>query len=356
MTCRFFPWTRKLLVPCTALVAFGLAMTVQAQDDWTTQPVPALTAPVAANHRLLSIAHADVAMFAVGQQGVILRSADGRNWTQVESPVSQLLTRVRFLDAQRGWITGQDSVILATTDGGAHWVVQQFDANARALYDLHFWDAQHGIAVGGYGLMLQTQDGGAHWLRVESSLTKLGLHFNQIVALTDGSVLVVGERGLLAQSTDQGAHWRLLESPYAGSFFGAQALGEQAVLIYGMRGQVFVTDDIRACPTRDIAAWDLRAEVVDVLVEEPSTLGWHKLETPAKESLFGGLKLPNHEVLLLGINGDALVTELAARQLHRVTIPAKETLVGAVLSGSRVIAVGKRGVQDIGASSMGAAP
>src|SRR3546814_2959585 len=58
-------------------------------------PRPALTAAKATHARLLGIAIVDGHLAAVGQQGVILRSADGKNWQQVPSPVSSMLTRVR---------------------------------------------------------------------------------------------------------------------------------------------------------------------------------------------------------------------------------------------------------------------
>src|SRR3546814_10559967 len=71
-------------------------------------PRRALTAAKATHARLLGIAIVDGHLAAVGQQGVILRSADGKNWQQVPSPVSSMLTRVRFLDARHGWIVGYD--------------------------------------------------------------------------------------------------------------------------------------------------------------------------------------------------------------------------------------------------------
>jgi hypothetical protein len=71
---------------------------------------------------------------AVGDLGVILRSADGgRTWTQVPSPVDAPLRDVMWLDHQRvtaigGWceeITGLDyGVVLSSTDGGETFVRQ----------------------------------------------------------------------------------------------------------------------------------------------------------------------------------------------------------------------------------------
>lgn len=320
----------------------------QEAADWTAQPVSALMAPVASRNRLLSIAQAGSRAIAVGQQGVILVSDEGKTWRQVASPVSQMLTRVRFADERNGWITGHDAVILATRDGGETWTVQHLDANSRPLYDLQFVDADRGIAVGGYGTLLSTVDGGKSWTTLASPLADLGLHFNRLVKVQDGSLLVAGEKGLLARSTDGGANWRLLKSPYAGSYFGLLPLGGNKVLAYGMRGNVFVTEDIRACPVHDVTSWDPHAENTRILANNIAALGWRQLASPSKESLFGALRQANGEALLVGINGSALVTELAASRLHAVPIPAEETLVDMLNIGSRLIAVGKRGVQDLG--------
>ena len=68
-----------------------------------------------------------------------------------------------------GWGVGEGGVILATTDGGAHWVAQH-SGTTDDLYDVTFTDARHGWAVGASrrlaaGVILATTDGGAHWVR-----------------------------------------------------------------------------------------------------------------------------------------------------------------------------------------------
>ena len=85
----------------------------------------------------------------------------------------QSLCGVAFPDAQHGWAVGVDDrkpdnggLILATTDGGAHWQVQKA-GTTNQLFDVAFTDATHGWAVGEEyargGTILATTDGGAHW-------------------------------------------------------------------------------------------------------------------------------------------------------------------------------------------------
>ena len=63
-------------------------------------------------------------------------------------------------------MVGLDGEILATQDGGAHWVKQPTSV-ANPLYGVSFTDKSHGLAVGATdtvaGIVLRTSDGGATW-------------------------------------------------------------------------------------------------------------------------------------------------------------------------------------------------
>ena len=124
--------------------------------------------------------------WAVGDQGVIANSTNGgATWTAQASGVTDDLRGVSFVDAQHGWAVGHSPdtpttlllptpVILATTDGGAHWLTQTaplpYDAELRGVV---FADAAHGWAVGTIlgdvhrtaSVILATTDGGATWKR-----------------------------------------------------------------------------------------------------------------------------------------------------------------------------------------------
>lgn len=313
----------------------------------TAASAPAIQAPKAPENRLLDITLAGSRLIAVGQQGVILTSEDGNTWQQAKSPVSVMLNRVIFTDAQNGWALGYDATLLQSTDAGMTWNLRHRDAAGRALYDLKFLDAQHGLAIGAYGTMLETRDGGANWSARDDVVTQLGMHLNAIVSLGNGTLFIAGERGLMLRSSDAGTTWTPLDSPYAGSLFGAIPHGTAGAIVHGMRGNVYVTDDVGACPALDPASWDSFARET---VSDPAPLGWRRLETPIRESLFGSIALDGGASLLVGVNGAALKLDASASALETVQTPAKETLSHGLVHHGRVIAVGRRGVQDLGAS------
>ena len=74
------------------------------------------------------------------------------------------LDSVFFLDAKHGWAVGEDyesneGVILATSDGGIHWQMQQSRTD-ETLLGVAFPDATHGWVVGDWGTILATTTGG----------------------------------------------------------------------------------------------------------------------------------------------------------------------------------------------------
>lgn len=312
------------------------------------KPQPALTAPLAAKYRLIDIVNTGQRLVAVGQRGNIVISDDGKKWKQVASPVNIMLTRVRFLDPQRGWIVGHDGAILHSADGGKSWKVQHYNAEARQIYDILMLDAQNGIAVGGYGTYLTTADGGASWAAQASPLADLALHLNTLIRLADGTLFIAGEKSLMAWSRDQGANWQMLNSPYTGSFFGAVPLEGSGALVYGMRGRVYVSNDVTRAAKQDPATFDPATRVMTEDAAAAARLGWRMLNGGLRESMFGAERLPDGEVILVGINGLAQKTDIAAATLSQLRLPAAATLSDVLPVRGELIAVGKQGVVKLG--------
>lgn len=331
-----------------------LVGSARAQEDAPPAPPdvarPALMVKGAAQARLLDLQQNGSRLLAVGEEGVIVSSVDGRPWQQLASPVSEMLTRAYFLDAQRGWIVGYDGVILHSEDGGKSWVLQHRDPEAKPLYDILFLDAQRGFAVGGYGNFYSTQDGGKSWTAVSNALTEVGQHFTRLLRLDEKLLFIVGERGMVARSRDAGETWEMLRSPYSGSLFGALPLGGHKVLAFGMRGNVFVIDDVDKLLPQDPTQFD--AYTMSNL-EDPAqlaALGWRRIDSPIKESFFGSAPLGDGSFLLVGTNAVALRLDAALTQLTPVKLPAAETLVDILPRGrDGLLAVGRKGIQNLGA-------
>ncbi|HEY0973505.1 MAG TPA: YCF48-related protein [Solimonas sp.] len=287
------------------------------------RPLPSEIKPLTSRSLLLDVVTTGKRLFAVGDRGAILASADGKEWAQVQVPVRAPLTAVSFADADNGWAVGHDAAILHTVDGGRTWALQNFEPELeRPFLSVLALDAQRAIAVGAYALMYQTSDGGETWNEVSASIRDDELHFNSIVRLANGDLMIAGEQATLAISQDQGASWTKLESPYEGSLFGAVALGEKGAAIFGLRGNAFIATDARAG-------------------------NWVEIKTDTVASMFGGTALPDGGLAMVGLNGNIIVVNASGANARLLKAPAGTPLSAAVPFGGGLLAVGESGVQHI---------
>ncbi|WP_051221888.1 WD40/YVTN/BNR-like repeat-containing protein [Neptunomonas japonica] len=244
---------------------------------------------------LLDVTKAGERLIAVGDQGRVLISEDqGKQWRQVQSPVSVLLTAVFFSDAQHGWAVGHDGVLIHTKDAGETWVKQldgrqlnqlqlktyqalvdaggdpqaqdllvdelefyledavlaEEEGPTQPLLDVFFINNQQGFLLGSYGSFLKTEDGGEHWSVLSHRLPnpdRFHLNALSLVQQVGRPVLIIGgEAGLLFRSNDLGDSWVALGSPYEGSFFGLSSFeqqGQSQLLALGLRGHLFASDN-----------------------------------------------------------------------------------------------------------------
>lgn len=286
-------------------------------DDPSALPSESMSR--ASKSLLLDVVKSPAGYFAVGERGHVLKSGDGKSWTQLKLPTRSTLTTIAAFDGQL-WAAGHDGVIVHSADGGASWQAQRRDPFALAagensadrdsrqgapILDIYFSDAQNGIAVGAYSLMLVTHDGGTTWTPKRAiaaaaapaterapmegdifSDADLQLdeesdpHLNSVSSAGPGKLAIVGERGTFLRSSDGGESWQKLGFPYKGSMFGVLDLGQGRLVAYGLRGNVY----------------------------ESTNLGssWAKVETQGSVNLMGGSALANGGVVLVGANGTIL--------------------------------------------------
>ncbi|MDZ4731503.1 MAG: YCF48-related protein [Xanthomonadales bacterium] len=244
--------------------------------------------PLAAQSMQLDLVRIGERVVSVGERGIIVLSEDGgTNWKQAAAvPARATLTTVVAV-GQRLFAAGHDTVILTSGDGGDTWTRQYFDPERQQpIMDMWFSDEDNGLAIGAYGLMLSTADGGQNWEDWAVNDAD-DAHLNNIVELSDGTLLIAGEAGFSYRSDDAGETWEALDIPYQGSMFGADVAGDGCILFYGLRGHI-----LRSCA---------------------SVGSWEELETKSENTLAGGtshaggvLMVGNSGVIVDYRNGGAL--------------------------------------------------
>ena len=287
------------------------------------KPRPAEIMPLTVKSLLLDVYKAGEQYVAVGDRGAIVVSPNGKDWTQVAVPVRSALTAVFFTDAQHGWAVGHDATIVATQDGGKTWTLQMFKPELeKPFLDVMFLDAQRGFAIGAYGLFYVTADGGQSWTEADAPAIRGDeLHFNALARLANGDIFVAGESGMLGLSTDEGKTWKRMTSPYDSSLFGVLPVGDKGAVIFGLRGNAFLTTDARAGK-------------------------WTKLETNSVASMFGGATLPNGEMAMVGLNGVILIAD-ASGKVRSLQTPTGTPLSSVIAYDGGLLAVGESGIQTM---------
>ena len=170
---RTFPWWIALAVAACSPGNPGspapLAVSAVEQTSGTTQLLIGVS-PV--NEQVV---------WASGTGGTWVRTVDGGvTWTAGKVPGADSLQfrDVYALDASTAWLlsigNGDQSRIYHTTDAGRTWALQFTNPEPKAFFDcLDFWDPRHGIAISdavdGETVVIATTDGGAHWNRMPAS-------------------------------------------------------------------------------------------------------------------------------------------------------------------------------------------
>lgn len=304
-------------------------------------------APLADRSLLLDIEVInDNKLVAVGEFGHILLSEDGTTWNQSYVPLRSTLTSVFFLDQNIGWAVGHDATILNTVDGGNSWHIQQYLPNLeKPLFDIVFKDKNNGLAVGSYGLYFTTNDGGKSWvnkfqsaflhpddaeylndLKIDDDQAYLdereGIlpHFNRITVHGD-IIYLVGEIGLLGKSTDYGATWEKLDEIYQGSFFDVYNANNNTLLVCGLRGNIFRSED--------------------------GGDSWSRIESDTTSLLNSFVLTPQKELYLLGNNGVILKSNDLGKTFSKQIESDGKSLIDGVWYNDKLIIVTDIGIKQI---------
>ena len=231
----------------------GLFLSSNGGGRWRRIPAPSGGDPLADYMAIyfLSLRHGWV-VAARENSLQIDRTADGGStWQSVSLPTSLFPSgwnsaEVTFLDASHGWVlvqpyapSGQPqrSVVLSSTDGGAHWTV----ANRNApVIDADFSASAVGWGLGaGGGSLYRTTDEGASWEPVRlpppsgsgsgvpGSWRSLTL---PVFAGQDGVLLAVPSAGnaVTERTTDGGRTWFGQATPFVGQPAYSQPAGPVA--------------------------------------------------------------------------------------------------------------------------------
>jgi photosystem II stability/assembly factor-like uncharacterized protein len=156
--------------------------------------------------------------WAVGGN-VLLKTGDGgKTWYQLKTDTTLGYNSVYFIDADTGFVFGEDGIILRTTNGGISWDTHSIDDYIGLYLDVFrfnavmFVDKQTGFLIG-YGYygneIYKTTDCGRTWQWNEQIIMpKIYTDLKDINFIDKNNGFIVSDAGIFLKTTDGGNSWQ----------------------------------------------------------------------------------------------------------------------------------------------------
>jgi photosystem II stability/assembly factor-like uncharacterized protein len=239
---------RFALALLAVAIATGVVATVEAQQGWSqVQTIQHEGKPATVN----SVFFNGDEVWVVGADGLISRSYDdGRTFQEVNLGLDVGINDV-FIRKERMWMVGDAGTIVLSTDGGRSFVKSLYDSNQRGraargggappldLYSVQFVDGYKGFIVGDEGLILATEDGGISWRERPSGTDAQLFH----LSFVGKRGWVVGTGGVILHTSNGGSNWYPQVSGTKDDLNRVYLMTERAAVITGDKGTLLRTDN-----------------------------------------------------------------------------------------------------------------
>ncbi len=232
----------------------------------------AMQRPIHRTDRYQAIARNGANIVVVGNQGVIVRSADGgESWQRVVLPDWPALIDVQvcpngdfvalafaptvFVSSDNGatwraraiptsespqamtcapgnriWVVGAFTTRWTSADAGANWVEQTNDEDAL-LTTVQFLDANNGVITGEFGTVMKTRDGGETW---ETMPPLVDEFYPQAAYFRDAQTgWISGLGGVILHTSDGGETWREQQTETVVPLYGLDQVGSTLYAVGG---------------------------------------------------------------------------------------------------------------------------
>ena len=180
--------------------------------------------------------------WAVGNNGLFMRTADGGNTWTAKSLGAFTLRGAASLNLTSGWVVGDNGTIRYTTDGGATWTAQSTSLATQPQLNGVFFDSPNkGTIVGNSGTILTTSNSGSQWSKRDAATTQ---PLNGVWYASNSRGWVVGGGGIIRATTTGGANWnaqpsgttRVLRAVWAADTQNVYAVGDSGTVLKTTNG------------------------------------------------------------------------------------------------------------------------
>lgn len=175
--------------------------------------------------------------FITGNNGLILKTTNGGiNWVKVETNTNELIFDLAFIDSKRGFAVGWNGTLLKTINSGESWNKYESLPVDNYLKSVDVTHNGFGLAVGGDGIVLRTTNYGKNW--EQNRLGNLG-GLQRVMFISDKYALLIGSRGTLMISKDRGENWQMVDSQIYSNMNDAGVNPDGHIFLVGVNGLMY---------------------------------------------------------------------------------------------------------------------
>lgn len=140
--------------------------------------------------------------YACGENGQVRKVVEGvTNWNSMYSGTTRNLNAMYFFNDSTGYVVGNNSTILKTTNGGYPWVAETWNFNNADLRSIEFYGQNTGFICGSGGFIAKTTDGGNSWLEQSTSITS---QLNKVICINKDTAYCAGNSGKFLKTYNGG--------------------------------------------------------------------------------------------------------------------------------------------------------
>ncbi|MBN1633079.1 MAG: T9SS type A sorting domain-containing protein [Ignavibacteria bacterium] len=152
--------------------------------------------------------------YVIGDSSHVLKTTNGGiNWLNLNTGTTpnDYFTGIHFINSQTGYLCGGfmngigTSKILKTTNAGVNWIIQHQNG-FEFYFAIHFINSETGFTGGYDGKFYKTTNGGLNWI----DMYVTGVSVWTIRFLNQSTGFIAGDLGMLRRTTDCGQSWTLM--------------------------------------------------------------------------------------------------------------------------------------------------
>lgn len=306
--------------------------------------------------------------FFVVAGSALVRAQDVWRSSQRTEAANKDLNSVYFLDSKRGWIGGDEGLVLYTADAGQTWQTQTLNVTS-AVNDIYFRDKENGFLLSGSHIF-QTRDSGQTWRQGQTfdvkrfggvpefySVRFTGKNKGWVVGSVSNKDAVIDS--LVLKTEDGGASWRRVVVPSREELIHLDFANEDRGWLVGASGTILFTVDagdawgVQRTGTSDtLYHVDFRNQDRGWVVGEKGTIlrtvdgggSWLRALIPFKNTLLSVQFVDDKRGWVVGRGGIILRSEDGGVTWVRQANPAKQNLYALFVENKNGWAVGGEGI------------